>query len=158
VERIRDGARLVPAKLDRLKSSARSGRASSAVFSAAELNGYLASQAEGPGPATVDIEVRAGAFELRGTRTLRPLAWLPVPALAGTALRVTYDLTGTFAQGRLNVTRVRIGHLPCVGPLRALPLGWLASVCDPVVNDRELVEAVRDVTLEANRAEVIVGR
>ena len=79
-------------------------------------------------------------------------------ALAGTPVHYSYDLTGTFDQGKLVVRRVRIGHLNMMGPARDVAAGWLAASFTNVVGDAALVAAIRDVRLTADQAEVVIGK
>jgi len=150
------GAKQVPMKTKMIVRAMRSKQKMSFTFTEAELNGFLASRAQSRQVQALAIDIREGSFELYGRFRLGFST--NVSFLAGVQAPFSCTLTGAFAQGRLNVVKSRVGHLPMAGPLEAIPLSCFESVLNDVVAEPSVVDNVSDVALSGDAAMVKFGK
>ena len=147
------GMQQVPAKTKMMVKAIRSRQKCSVTFSEAELNGFLAGRALARNAKALSIDIREGSFDLYGR--------FPLGSSTNAAYRAaafSCALTCTFTEGRLTVLKGRVGLLPAVGPLQAIPVNCFGSVLDDVVAEKDVVENLRDVALSGDTALLKVGK
>ena len=150
------GASQVPLKTRAVKKALMARRSVSVEFSETELNGYLAGRARARKLNALTVALKPGTFELQTWMTWHSpftnIAWL---AKAGIPL--SCGLTGSFEGGRLTVTRGRVGHLPLIGPTAGITASFFGTVFHDVVNDKDVVGALTQATIDGGKVDLQFG-
>ncbi len=149
----RPNARAAEQKIASLHRNLKMGESISVKITQVEANGYLMWRKHSMGVTAATISFADNMFFVRVNDTLGPWKLGPIRM----APRYSYDLTGTFLDGRLYYGKAHVGHLRLFGPAKKGRIKALTALFEKN-KDKDIFKKLSKVKFRSKEATLTVGK
>ncbi len=149
------GVKQLTVKMTALKNALRAKQGMPLAVTEGELNGFLETRAKTRKVERITIDLKPGSFDMAAWHSWAPAT--NVAALTNLVFPVSCQISGRFQGNQLTVTGGRFGHIPLPGPLASVTAPWFKNWLDDVVAQTGMVSALKSVTIDDTKAELVFG-
>jgi hypothetical protein len=149
------GVKQIPMKVRTVQTALRARQPIAVPFTEAEVNGFLEARAKARKLDRLSVRFKPGSLTFSAGHQWRPVPQVTV--LTNLVVPVSCELSGRFDGAQLVIRGGRLGHVPLPSPLASLMTPWFKGWFDDVLAQTGMVRALKSVTLDEGRAQLIFG-